>query len=177
MDGASNLNEVPAPDLRLTPAMASLRLLVLRFVRQYLTSWSASPSYGEIAAALGTNRTRVRKAVKSLSVDGLLLRTPGPRGLILPDDLTEAARLLALHGYRVEPAAHRRVTHSPLQDDPVLDYFPGGSAGARGNEGGGSEDEGGERSFASDGCARAQSAQQLGEDAPDPRGRGAVAAA
>lgn len=123
MQGGFKLNETDAAAMRLTPAMASLRLLVLRFIREYLSDWGASPSYGEIAAALDTNRTRVRKAVKSLAEEGLLLRTPGPRGLALPDNLAEAVRLLKALGYAVDTAAFR-VTHSPLQDETVLDYDP-----------------------------------------------------
>lgn len=144
MQGRDKLNERV---LRLTPDMVSLRLLVLRFVRSYLTDWGASPSYGEIAAALGTNRTRVRKAVRSLCADGLLLRSPGPRGLALPDDLTEAMRLLAAHGYRTVPTEGLAVTHSPLQADGVLDYCPSGQeAVAHGQEEGHDRCASGDRS-------------------------------
>jgi len=136
--------------MRLTPTMASLRLLVLRFVRDYVSAWGASPSYGEIAAALETNRTRVRKAVKSLAGDGLLLRTPGPRGLALPDNLAEAVRLLGALGYAVRPIAYQAVTNTPLPDDFVLDYFaPSTSDGAlsrgeefQGRDGGGADNRG-----------------------------------
>jgi Mn-dependent DtxR family transcriptional regulator len=59
------------PPRRLSPEMASFRLLVLACVREYIEANHDSPSYGEIAAALGSNRTRVRKAVKQLAAEGL----------------------------------------------------------------------------------------------------------
>ena len=72
--------------LRQRPEMASLKLLVLKFVQQYIAEWKGSPSLGEIASALATNRTRVRRAIRRLELDGQLVRVPGPRGLSLPDD-------------------------------------------------------------------------------------------
>lgn len=99
-----------APSTRLSPEMASFRALVLRFVRDYFAAWGQSPSYGEIAAALGSNRTRVRRAVLSLARAGLILRTPGTRGLALPDEVERARRILA------------RVTNPALLPPPVLDY-------------------------------------------------------
>lgn len=83
---------------RLSPEMASFRALVLGFVRSYLTEWGQSPSYGEIAAGLGSNRTRVKRAVVSLERAGLLLRTPGTRGLALPDEIERARQLLERAG-------------------------------------------------------------------------------
>lgn len=134
MQGRDKLNDNCGEPMRLTPGMASLRLMVLRFVRRYLTDWGASPSYGEIAAALDTNRTRVRKAVKSLAGDGLLLRAPGPRGLTLPDTLAEAMRLLTAMGYVIDPLSGS-VTKTPLIDEDVLDYVPPGSTdGASGGK-------------------------------------------
>jgi hypothetical protein len=166
MQGVEKLNETPHFPTKLTPSMASLRLLVLRFVRSYLSHWGASPSYGEIAAGLDTNRTRVKKAVRSLTADGMLLRRPGPRGLAIPDDVTDAVRLLKAHGYKVEP-----VTNGPLQDDPLLDYDPCGSRGAqRGEEENVERDRG-------QGGRRAQPAtQQLGAPPPSAGRRGTPAA-
>jgi len=118
--------------LRLRPDMASLRLLALDFVRRYIGQWGASPSYGEIAAALDTNRTRVRKAVKSLAADGLLLRTPGARGLALPETRESALHVLRALGWDVDgttravrpPPGVVAVTNTPLQAMPLLDYLP-----------------------------------------------------
>ena len=123
--------------------MASFRLLVLTFIRDYIGQWGASPSYDEIAAALGSNRTRIKHAVRSLAKDKLILRTPGPRGLALPDTREEALRVLRSLGWEVMADASRiappeNVTHPTLTAVPVLDYIPDtdggehyGSEGAR----------------------------------------------
>lgn len=114
-------------DARLKPEMASWRLLVLAFVRDYLQRWGHSPSYGEIAAALESNRTRVRKAVRSLERDGLILRVPGPRGLSLPTVRDEAIRQLRNLGWTVdEDCSHAAgpVTDPPLLPPASLTYDP-----------------------------------------------------
>lgn len=103
---------------KLTPTMASFRLLVLAFIRDYIALMGQSPSYGEIAAKLESNRTRVRKAVKSLVADGLLLRTPGPRGLALPSMREEAVRQLRALGWHVDEDA--LLAHSPVTNPPLL---------------------------------------------------------
>lgn len=126
MQGLAEMNENP---VRLVPEMASLRLLVLDFVRGYIGRWGASPSYGEIAHALGTNRKRVFKAVKSLSADGALLRVPGPRGLSLPEAEDAALRQLRSLGWSIDRAGRRisrgGVTTRALPAVAVLDYDPG----------------------------------------------------
>lgn len=106
-------------DNRLRPEMASFRVLVLRFVRDYITRHQLSPSQGEIVNALDSNRTRVRHALRSLAEDGLILRTPGERGLKLPDEREAALRTLRALGYRI-PDAPGPV--STLPDGPELDY-------------------------------------------------------
>lgn len=126
--------------LRLVPDMVSLRLLVLAFVKGYIGRWGASPSYGEIAEATGTNRTRVKKAVRSLQADGLLLRLNRPgsaqaRALALPAQRDAAAQLLTGLGYRVLPIADdlaedsaamagKSITDRPLRAAERLDYDP-----------------------------------------------------
>lgn len=122
--------------------MASPRLLVLHFVREYIEQWSESPSYGEIANALETNRTRVRKLIRSLEAEGLILRRPGPRGLRLPSKIQQAIRQLEEMGYCVDVdaaqihAPHGAVTHSPLLPPPALDYPKRNGAGdANGQQG------------------------------------------
>ncbi|MGB7407173.1 MAG: hypothetical protein WA908_01590 [Pontixanthobacter sp.] len=116
---------------RLSPQMVDFRLLVLSFVRDYIGRWRSSPSYGEIANALDSNKTRVRKAVKSLVGDGMLHRTPGPRGLSLPSMREEALQLLRREGWQVDgsdaDAARAGVTDrtlSPPQPSPypTLDF-------------------------------------------------------
>lgn len=106
---------------RLSPAMASFRALVLGFVRGYLTEWGQSPSYGEIAAGLGSNRTRVKRAVVSLEKAGLLLRTPGTRGLALPDEIERARLTLERAGMLPAPPGPS-VTNRTLLPPPALDY-------------------------------------------------------
>ena len=113
-----------AVPLRLAPDIASTRLLVLRFVRDYIRRWGASPSYGEIAAGVNAHRSRVRRAVKRLSADGLLLRRPGGRGLSLPDDQASAQRVLEGLGWTVTPPNGAAGTNPALQGTPVLDYDP-----------------------------------------------------
>ena len=115
---------------QLRPEMASLRLKVLAFVRGYIRAHGGSPSYGEIAAGLNTNRERVRKAVKRLIANGELARVPGPRGLALPDDERAALRRLEAAGWAIDPAA-RTVTNRPLQRGFDLDYVRGEPEGGR----------------------------------------------
>lgn len=123
------VGSVPDPR-KLSPEMASFRALVLAFVRSYLTEWGQSPSYGEIAAGTGSNRTRVKRAVVSLERAGLLLRTPGTRGLALPDEI-ERARLT------LERAGLLPVTNPTLLPPPALDYPAGRNRPKRGKRGNG----------------------------------------
>lgn len=118
---------------RLRPEMASLRLLVLDFVRQYFARWGHSPSYGEIAHGLGCDRDRVRQAVKRMVKAGQLLRRPGPRGLALPVQQEDAAALLRGLGWRVEEEASS--ANRPLPDRFLLDYLPPGEGDTRGKTG------------------------------------------
>jgi len=137
------MNNIPVAPLRLAPDMASRRLQVLAFVRVYITRWGEGPSYGEIAQAVGTNRERVKDVVRQLIAQGLLLRAPGMRGLVLPDRRDDALRLLRELGWTVEPSESRvipptgqAVTNPALQALDVLDY-DGGAYGVAtgGNDG------------------------------------------
>ena len=112
--------------LRLRPEMASLRLQVLAFVRGYITHWGDAPSYGEIAAATGTNRTRVKSAVRRLVADGHLLQAPGTRGLALPERVDDALALLRRLGWSIETddlcARAPGITNPTLIGLDLLDY-------------------------------------------------------
>ena len=108
---------------RLSAQMASRRLLILEFVQDYIGHRHVSPSYSEIAAGCGTNRTRVKDAIHKLVRDGLLLRRPGPRGLALPSERDAAVRVLSELGYLVFDAK-AAVTKSTLLTTPALDYNP-----------------------------------------------------
>jgi biotin operon repressor len=118
-------------DPRLAPEMASFRLLVLAFVRDYIALLGDSPSQGEIAAKLKSNRKRVMKALRSLEREGLLIRTPGTRGLKLPSMRDEAVRQLRSMGWVVDedichaaPPEGLPVTKRTLLTTPALDYLP-----------------------------------------------------
>ena len=135
--------------LRLTPDMASLRLQVLAFVRVYITRWGEGPSYGEIGEATGASRTAIKKAVRRLIAQGLLLRSPGARGLMLPDRRDEAIRVLRELGWTVDgdgarltppvgQDAGQEVTNRALLAIEVLDY-DGGAIAARGTDDGAQE--------------------------------------
>jgi len=113
--------------------MVSLRLQVLDFVHDYIGEWRVSPSLGEIAAAVSSNRVRVLRAVDNLAASGLLVKRPGARGLALPNQCDEAVRLLEDMGMRVDdprnlaraasPHRARRVTNRQLLTMPPLDYI------------------------------------------------------
>ncbi len=132
---------------QLHPEMTSFRLQLLAFIRGYIGEWQRSPSYGEMAAALDVSRDRIKKSVKSLARDGLLLRTPGPRGLALPEQREEALKLLAELGWQVNPVemtVGQAASLYPLGDRPPLDYVSG-----HGQEQGGAEAQG-DKSFRPD---------------------------
>ena len=114
------------PD-RLSPEMASFRLLVLAFVRDYIGMMGVSPSYGEIAARMdnGCTRSRVRAAVKSLVRDGLLIKIKGHRGLRLPSIRQEAIKQLRDLGWVVDEDSKTALRPRPnptLLPPPGLDY-------------------------------------------------------
>ncbi len=132
----------PTRNTSLAPDMASFRLLVLGFVRDYIMLMGGSPSYGEIANKLHSNRKRVMKALQSLEREGLLIRAPGQRGLRLPSQRDAAIRQLRDAGYFVDEdlkiaaalppdswferyANHLvPVTKRGLLTTPALDYLP-----------------------------------------------------
>lgn len=125
---------------RLAPEMASFRLLVLAFVRDYIQTYAVSPSQNEIANALATTRTRVRDALRSLVKDGLLLKAAGERGLKLPSMRDEALRQLRELGWQIDPGASSIAPPgqvSTLHGPPDLDYPDRGAAGGdqNGDEG------------------------------------------
>lgn len=120
----------------LAPEMASFKLLVLGFIRDYIGLMGASPSYGEIAARFHSNRKRVMKAVLSLEREGLLIRTRGQRGLRLPSLRDAAIRQLRDQGWVLDEEAKTGalpsgwldasvpVTKRGLLTMPALDYQP-----------------------------------------------------
>lgn len=109
--------------------MASRRLLVLAFVREYIGRWGQSPSYGEIANGLSISPSRARQLAKALVKAGQLVRRPGPRGLAMPTLRDEAIRQLRELGYAIDEdfleAARRPCALSTLRAPIVIDYIDG----------------------------------------------------
>lgn len=116
--------------LKLAPEMASMRLLVLAFVRDYIRTWGQSPSLGEISNALGIQVSRTRRALKSLEAEKLIERVPGHRGIRMPSARAECIRQLREMGFLVDEDLERAVvdpgsdTNRLLPATPVLDYLP-----------------------------------------------------
>ena len=140
---------------RLAPEMSSFRLLVLACVRDYIGLMGASPTYGEIAARLGTNPTRCKRAVRALIRGGHLVRVPGPRGLRLPALRDAAIRALREEGwiidddaltalpppgwldtYRALPVPKRTLLTTPALDYPARRSGDGGEADGAGETSG-----------------------------------------
>lgn len=129
MDHRSKAGAIATP-VRLRPEMASLRLIVLKFITDYIGQWGGSPSYGEIAHGCDTNRDRVKKIVHRLARDGLINHVRGPRGISLPQQEQAAAAHLRKIGYRID--THQRIikigrrrfsdTEKPLLPPVELDY-------------------------------------------------------
>jgi hypothetical protein len=121
---------------RLKPAMASRKLLVLAFVRDYIARWEGSPSYGEIAAGVGISRSRAKQLVDSLVKQRKLLRRPGTRGISLPSRDADAIRALRVQGWTVDEKAGIALapgcTNPILSARPVLDYVAPSKGEARG---------------------------------------------
>jgi DNA-binding transcriptional MocR family regulator len=114
---------------RLSATMVSQRLLVLDFIRQYIGRWSQSPSQGEIARALDIDGSKVRRAIRSLARDGLILRRPGTRGLMLPETEAEAIRQLRALGWTVDPSGETALK-ATLLPPAALDYAEDADEGA-----------------------------------------------
>lgn len=111
--------------LRLTPLMASRKLQALGFIKRYIADHGGSPSYDEIAEALGTNKARVRAIVRVLADEGKLFRLPGARrGITLPGDIESAIRLLRASGMRVDSDVFVPVTNTTLPRVPPLKHIP-----------------------------------------------------
>ncbi|EPR09890.1 hypothetical protein M527_07130 [Sphingobium indicum IP26] len=104
---------------RLSPVMASRKLQVLSFIRRFYHEHGVGPSLSEIAAALGTNRSRVQDAIRKLAREGRLHRVPGQtRGVRPAETREEALRLLQTEGWTVNPDRLELVHPNAL---PLLD--------------------------------------------------------
>lgn len=117
--------------------MVNRKALVLSFIKQYFADHGCSPSYGEIAAGLNTNRERVYHAVRQLTDDGDIVRVPGQRrSIALPDPSEQLSEVDALRqlrriGWRIDLSAMNLlgplalpVTNPTLPLIPELDHIP-----------------------------------------------------
>ncbi|MCW3837832.1 LexA family protein [Sphingomonas canadensis] len=93
----------------LTPAMSSRRLQALGFIELYFVAHGESPTYSEIAAALGVSSERAKELVRQLEARGMLRRTGARRGLVLTEPAAMVSRnqallLLRREGWRIDVA-------------------------------------------------------------------------
>lgn len=70
--------------MRLTPEMASRKLLVLGFVRRFWAAHGGSPSYAEIGAGCGIAQQHAWQIVQELAREGALAIDRGRRQIMLP---------------------------------------------------------------------------------------------
>lgn len=92
---------------RLSPQMASRKLQVLAFIRAFYAAHGVGPSLSEMAAAIGSNRSRVQDAIRKLAAEGRIHRAPGQtRGVRPLSAQEEAVRHVRDAGYLVlDPAS------------------------------------------------------------------------
>lgn len=108
--------------LRLQPAMASRKLLVLAFIRGYIARWGGSPSISEIAEGTKSSKGAVKVALRALATEHRIIRRPGNRGITLPERVADALRELRDAGFIVDDDVLRAPPPPPA---PVLDFDPG----------------------------------------------------
>lgn len=110
---------------RLSPTMASRKLQVLAFIRLFYREHGIGPSLSEIAAAIGSNRTRAQDAIRKLAREGRVHHRPGqPRGVVPVEMRDEALRLLRAEGWTVNPE-RRGIDHPDAL--PLLDVVDPGT--------------------------------------------------
>jgi len=126
---------VMGSQLRLSATMASRKLQALAFIKEYFARWGRSPSYDEIAAALGITGARVHAIVGELAAGGDIIRSMGARrGISLPepmDQISEGDALLKLRqiGWRIDgellqPDALPTLRNTRLPGRPALVHIP-----------------------------------------------------
>lgn len=126
------MNDQP---LRLTPAMASRKLLALGFIKRFFAEHGVGPSFNEIGGALDITSRHAGRLVAALARERLVHHTPGRARSLVPLDCTaDAIRLLRLRGFKVDEdlmqIAQPDVPQSPLMGEAVLDYLPDPEAGS-----------------------------------------------
>ena len=65
--GSAGVNKSMVAQYRRSPSMVSTKLQVLDFAKAYFLRWGSSPSYGEIAGAVGIGRSRARDMVRTVA--------------------------------------------------------------------------------------------------------------
>lgn len=115
--------------------MGSSKIAAFAFIRQFIVEWQRGPSLSEIANAIGRSKDTARRAVRRLDHEGLIIRTPGERGIRLPDvpkliSRDEALARLRDEGFVIDedvlhvsvPGPARPITTLPLL--AKLDHIP-----------------------------------------------------
>lgn len=120
-------------EYRLTPTRTSRKLAALEFTKRHWAQRGASPSYSEIANALGISKKAVHRLVHDLADDGLVILTDrAERKIDLPEPaahitIGDALVLLRREGVRVLNDGidlGREVTIAGLPLIPELDHDP-----------------------------------------------------
>jgi hypothetical protein len=134
------------PELaRLSPTMSSRKLQALAFIRHFYARWGASPTQGEIAAALHISKKRANNLVHQLSTEKMIEivagKTRGIRLVETAEELSEPEILVRLSAMGWTIADGGQIIQPPLTDKglpllPVLDFNPSetDSAGTGGEE-------------------------------------------
>lgn len=121
----------PCDGRRLTATMRSRKLQALDFIKRYFAMFGHSPSYDEIAAALGVSKQRAAELVARLSAEAQIERVAGKvRSIGLPGrgaELSEADVLLRLKELGWAIAGDARTVTAPLTEKrltelPFLDH-------------------------------------------------------
>jgi hypothetical protein len=122
------------PEFGLIPTANSYKLRALEFIVTYWAARQASPSYGEIGAALGVSREHARRLVQQLALEGRINHRPGThRGIMPLTAREEALRVLRTEGFIIDEEALRLdtpVTNQELPRLPVLDDDPSSQTGS-----------------------------------------------
>ncbi len=105
----------------LSPVMSNRKLQVLDFIRLFHARHGVGPSLGEIAAAVGTTRTRVHDSIRKLAREGRVHHMPGQtRGVRPAETRDEALRVLREEGWVILPDRNAASHPNAL---PLLDVI------------------------------------------------------
>lgn len=111
---------------RIAATASSRRLHALSFIKSYWAEHGGSPSFGEIAAALRSDRPTVSRIVQSLDRSGDIIRASGSRrGILLPDKLdqvttADALLILRRRGWSINGEAGSAIVMSSVVSVPPV---------------------------------------------------------